>query len=157
MCNVYVLNVTQRVLVQGEDVFRKSGLNREVSVRENQGGEHGPHVDGEAEPRRDDLDPDGAHVGRDGLDGDALARRVPVGQGHHHVERGEGEHGVEEGPVVAHAVLLVPVGVGRLGVGGLIGGLGEGDLVRHGEPGRLAVARGPVGVVKFCDSNPHFK
>ena len=143
MC-MYVLNVTQRVLVQGEDVFRKSRLNREVSVRENQGCEHGPHIDDEAEPRRDDLDPDSAHVGRDGLDGDALARRVPVGQGHHHVERGEGEHGVEEGPVVADAVLLVPgataPAAGRLGVGALIGGLGEGDLVRHGEPGRLAVA-----------------
>ena len=88
-------------------------LNRKVSVGEDQRCDQGPHVDDEAEPRGDDLDPDGAHVGRDGLDGDLLARRVPVGQRHHHVERGEGEHGVEERPVVAHAVLLVtavPVG-----------------------------------------------
>ena len=53
------------------------------------------------------LDPDGAHVGGDGLDGDGLAGGVPVGQRHHHVESGEGEHGVEERPVVAHTVLLV--------------------------------------------------
>ena len=33
--------------------------------------------------------------------------------------------------------------VGRLGVGVRLGGLRQGDLVRHGEPGRLAVAGGP--------------
>ena len=59
--------------------FREVELNRKVSVGEDQRGDQGPHVDDEAEPRGDDLDPDGAHVGRDGLDGDLLARRVPVG------------------------------------------------------------------------------
>ena len=52
-------------------------LDREVSVGEDEGRDQGPHVDGEAEPRGDDLDPDSAHVGRDGLDGDVLAGGVP--------------------------------------------------------------------------------
>ena len=52
-------------------------LDGEVSVGEDEGGDQGPHVDGEAEPRGDDLDPDRAHVGRDGLDGDLLAGGVP--------------------------------------------------------------------------------
>ena len=50
------LNVTQRVLVSSEErAFPFSDLNREVSVGEDQRGDQGPHVDGEAEPTRDYL------------------------------------------------------------------------------------------------------
>ena len=52
-------------------------LDGEVSVGDDERRDQGPHVDGEAEPRGDDLDPDRAHVGRDGLDGDVLSGGVP--------------------------------------------------------------------------------
>lgn len=32
---------------------------------------------------------------------------VPVGEGHHHIEGGQGQHEVEEGVAVGHCVLLV--------------------------------------------------
>ena len=38
---------------------------------------------------------------------DILAGTVPVGEGHHDVEGGEGKHEVEEAPAVVHPVVLV--------------------------------------------------
>ena len=45
-------------------------LEGEVPVREHDRGHQGPHVEGEAHPGGDDLDPDSRHVGRDGLWGE---------------------------------------------------------------------------------------
>ena len=39
-------------------------LEGEVAIGENHGRDQGPHVEGEAHPGRDDLHPDGGHVGR---------------------------------------------------------------------------------------------
>ena len=75
---------------------------REVSVLQHHGGQEGPHVEAEAEPGGDDLDPDGRHVCGDGLYGEVVAWCVPVGQRHHDVECGQGEHQVEQRPGVLH-------------------------------------------------------
>ena len=46
-----------------------------------------------------------------------LYLRVPVGERHHDVEGGQGEHQVEEGPAVGHRVLLVVPDTGLLPLG----------------------------------------
>ena len=43
-----------------------------------------------------------------------LARAVPVGEGHHDVESGKGEHEVEEAPAVVHPVILIVPGAWAL-------------------------------------------
>jgi hypothetical protein len=79
----------------------KNSLNGEIPILENDGCHEGPHVDDEAEPGGNDLDPDGRHVGRDGVDGDGhLSGAVPVGQGHHDEESGQAEQCVEHRPKV---------------------------------------------------------
>lgn len=47
-----------------------------------------------------------------------LTWRIPVGEGHHDVERGQGKHDVKEGPVVVDPVALVP-GSGATVIAGL--------------------------------------
>lgn len=75
-------------------------LNCKVAIGEHDGRDQSPHVDDEAEPGRNHLDPDGRHVRRDGLDGDGhLARAVPVGQCHHDEQCGQAKQGVEHRPV----------------------------------------------------------
>ena len=39
-------------------------LEGEVAIGENHGRDQSPHVEGETHPGRDDLHPDGGHVGR---------------------------------------------------------------------------------------------
>ena len=74
-------------------------LNGEVPVLEDDGCDQGPHVDDEAEPGGNHLDPDGRHVCGDGVDWDVhLAGAVPVGQRHHDEQRREAEQRVEHRP-----------------------------------------------------------
>lgn len=40
-------------------------------------------------------------------EGDTWFLPVPVGEGHHHVEGGQGQHEVEEGVTVGHCVFLI--------------------------------------------------
>ena len=47
--------------------MRFDKLEGEVPVGEDHGSHQGPHVETEAEPGGDDLDPDCGHVGRDGF------------------------------------------------------------------------------------------
>ena len=70
---------------------------------------------------------------------------LPVGERHHDEQRGQGEHEVEERPVVGDAVGLVRglrgVGGGGAAVGGLgVGvGLSQGHVVRHSQFSGLEV------------------
>lgn len=77
----------------------------ELSVPQNHGGHQGPHVEGHTHPGGHDLDPHRRHVGIQRLK--VRAWTVPVGEGHHHVEGGQGQHEVEEGVTVGHCVFLI--------------------------------------------------
>ena len=61
---------------------------------------------------------------------DILAGAVPVGEGHHDIEGGEGEHEVEEAPAVVHPVVLVVArGISLLALRHRAGlGVGQMDL-----------------------------
>ena len=59
-----------------------------------------PEIDYPGQPAGDYLHPHGSRVA--GVAGQVPGGRVPVGEGHHHVERGQGEHHVEQGPVVGN-------------------------------------------------------
>ena len=64
---------------------------------------------------------------------DILAGAVPVGEGHHDIEGGEGEHEVEEAPAVVHPVVLVVPGGGTLLTFRDGAGLGVGQVNLAGE------------------------
>ena len=66
-----------------------------------------------------------------------MAGRVPVGQGHHHVQRGQSEHEVEERPGVLDSSSLAVSSV-SLPVLGVLR-VCEVDGVRHGDPGSAVI------------------
>ena len=65
-------------------------------------GDHSPQVDSACEPGGDDLNPHGGGVGGVGGDVAGGVWLVPVGQSHHDIEGGQGEHQVEQGPRVGN-------------------------------------------------------
>ena len=73
-----------------------------VSVDQDSWGDHGPEVDCRSQPGGDDLHPHRRGVVVEGGDVGGDGGAVPVGEGHHDVEGGQGKHHMEEGPAVGH-------------------------------------------------------
>ena len=94
--------VFQGILDWGGDTLQYRFSVAEVSVNQDGRGDHGPEVDGCSQPGGDDLHPHGRRVVVEGgyVGGDGGT--VPVGEGHHDVECGQGEHHMEERPAVSH-------------------------------------------------------
>ena len=64
-----------------------------------------PEIDCTGQPAGDDLDPHGGRVA--GVAGQVSGGGVPVSEGHHHVQGGEGKHNVKEGPAVGNLTIFI--------------------------------------------------
>jgi len=108
-----------------------AGATEDVSVKvpvdQDQWGHQRPHVEGHADPAGAHLDPHSRPAAGHGLV--VCLRAVPVGEGHHDVQRGQEQHEVEEGVGVGDAVLLVVCGPGLPVAAALLEAVGVGPVL----------------------------